>query len=116
MDIIFDVKLDGFCHKARLVAGGHQTEPPASVLTYASVVSRETMWIAFTIATLNDLQVKASDIQNTCRKNLYCIRVGIWCRCRKNGNYCACVVWPQVSWSILPKASGRLHANTGLQS
>jgi len=31
--MIFDVKLDGFCQKARLVAGGHKTEPPASVLT-----------------------------------------------------------------------------------
>ena len=31
--MIFDIKLDGFRRKARLVAGGHQTEPPASVLT-----------------------------------------------------------------------------------
>ena len=62
--MIFDINLDGFRRKARLVAGGHQTEPPASVLTYASVVSRETVRIAFTIAALNDLQVKASDVQN----------------------------------------------------
>ena len=62
--MIFDIKLDGFRRKARLVAGGHQMEPPASVLTYASVVSRETVRIAFTIAALNDLQVKASDVQN----------------------------------------------------
>jgi len=70
--MIFDVKLDSFCRKARLVAGGHQTEPPASVLTYTSVVSRENIQIAlniaalndFTIAVLNDLLVKLSDIQN----------------------------------------------------
>jgi len=43
--MIFDVKLDGFQKldgfhwKARLVAGGHQTEPPANVLTNVSVVS-----------------------------------------------------------------------------
>jgi len=49
-----------------LVAGGHQTEPPANVLTYASVVSRETVHIAFTNATLNDSQVKASDVKNVC--------------------------------------------------
>ena len=55
--LIFDVKLDGFVRKARLVAGGHQTESPA-VLTYASVVSRETVRIALTIAALNDLEVK----------------------------------------------------------
>jgi len=61
---IFDVKLDGFHRKTRLVAGGHKTEPPASVLTYASVVSRETIHIALTVAALNDLQVKTSDMQN----------------------------------------------------
>jgi len=62
--MIFDVKLDGFCQKAILVAGGHQTEIPASILTYASAVSRESVHIALTLAALNDLQVKASDVQN----------------------------------------------------
>ena len=61
--LIFDVKLDGFRYKARLVAGGNMTETPA-VLTYASVVSRDSVCIALTIATLNDLQVKATDVQN----------------------------------------------------
>jgi len=76
--IIFDVKLDGFRRKARLVAGGHQTEPPASVLMYASLVSRETVEIAFTIAALNDLQIKASDVQNAyltapCAEKIYTV-------------------------------------------
>jgi len=31
-------------------------------LTYASVVSRETVVIALTLAALNDLQVKGSDV------------------------------------------------------
>ena len=31
--MIFDVKLDGFKRKARLVAGGHMTDAPA-VLTF----------------------------------------------------------------------------------
>ena len=61
--MIFDVKLDGFRRKARLVAGGHMTETPA-VLTYASVVSRESVRVALTIAALNDLEVKGSDVQN----------------------------------------------------
>ena len=39
------------------------TEAPA-VMTYASVVSRDTVRIALTIAALNDLQVKGSDVQN----------------------------------------------------
>ena len=34
------------------------------VLTYTSVVSRDSVHIALTIAALNDLQVKASDVQN----------------------------------------------------
>jgi hypothetical protein len=37
--MIFDVKMEDFCRKARLVAGGHTTDAP-HVMTYASVVSR----------------------------------------------------------------------------
>ena len=39
------------------------TDPPASI-TYASVVSRESVWIALTIAALNDLDVISADIRN----------------------------------------------------
>lgn len=60
---IFDVKMEDFRRKARYVAGGHVTEAP-KVLTYASVVSRESVRIALTIAALNALEVKASDVQN----------------------------------------------------
>ena len=61
--MIFDVKMKDFRRKARYVAGGHTTEAPAT-LTYASVVSRETVRIALTLAALNDLDIKVSDIQN----------------------------------------------------
>jgi hypothetical protein len=37
------------------------TDPPKSS-TYTSVVSRDSMWIAFTIAALNDLDVMSLDI------------------------------------------------------
>jgi hypothetical protein len=60
--MIFDVKMD-FKRKARLVAGGHQTDPPKD-MTYASVVSRESVRLAFLIAALNDLEVLAGDVQN----------------------------------------------------
>ena len=60
--MVFDIKPD-FTRKARLVAGGHMTDPPASI-TYASVVSRESVRIAFLIAALNDLDVLAADIGN----------------------------------------------------
>ena len=62
--MIFDVKFgETFCHKARLVAGGHMTETPATLM-YLSVVSRDSVRIALTLAVLNDLQVMSCDIQN----------------------------------------------------
>jgi hypothetical protein len=45
------------------VAGGHRTEAPATI-TYASVVSPETVHLALTIASLNDLDVKVGDVLN----------------------------------------------------
>ena len=72
--IIFDVKMD-FTRKARFVAGGHLTEAPNS-LTYSSVVSRDSVKIAFLIAALNDLDVMTCDIGNAylnakCRENIW---------------------------------------------
>jgi hypothetical protein len=61
--IIFDIKIEDFRRKARLVAGGHTTDAPP-VLTCSSVVSRESVRIALTVAALNALQVKSSDIEN----------------------------------------------------
>jgi len=62
--MIFDIRFgEGFRRKARMVAGGHQIDTP-SYMTYASVVSRETVRIALTMAALHDLEVKTSDIQN----------------------------------------------------
>ena len=55
--------MEDFRRKARYVAGGHATVAPPT-LTYASVVSRESVRIALTLAALNDLEVKKSDIQN----------------------------------------------------
>jgi hypothetical protein len=46
------------------VTGGHQTNAPATI-TYASMVSRETVCLALTIASLNDLEVKVGDVLNT---------------------------------------------------
>jgi hypothetical protein len=61
--MIFDVKMEDFRQKAKLVAGGHQTKAPVTI-TYASVVSRETVCLALTIASLNDLKVKVGDVLN----------------------------------------------------
>ncbi len=61
--MIFDIKMEDFCRKARLVAGGHRTEAPTTI-TYASVVSYETVCIALLMAALNDLEVKIGDVLN----------------------------------------------------
>jgi hypothetical protein len=61
--MIFDIKIEDFRRKARMVAGGHMTSAP-TIMTYASVVSRDTVRITLNIATLNDLEVKAADILN----------------------------------------------------
>jgi hypothetical protein len=60
--MIFDVKMDFTC-KARFVAGGHMTDPPASIM-YSSVVSRDSVRIAFLITALNDLEVLGADVGN----------------------------------------------------
>jgi hypothetical protein len=43
------------------VAGGHQTEPTKEV-TFASVVTRDSIRIAFLAAALNDLEVLSADV------------------------------------------------------
>jgi hypothetical protein len=61
--VVFDIKIDNFQRKSRMVAGGHMTATPPT-MTYASVISRDTVHIALTMAALHDLEVKAADIQN----------------------------------------------------
>jgi hypothetical protein len=59
--LVYAVKFD-LTRKARYVAGGHLAPAVPKTLTYSSVVSRESVRIAFTIAALNDLDVLAGDI------------------------------------------------------
>lgn len=75
---VFDIKMDGnFTRKARLVAGGHTTETPSS-LTYSSVVSRDSVRLAFLIAALNDLDIMCADVGNAylnapCREKIWTV-------------------------------------------
>jgi hypothetical protein len=62
-NVIVDVKLEDFLCKARCVAGGHNTDTPQA-MTYASVVSRESVGIALNLAAQNHLDVKMVDIEN----------------------------------------------------
>ena len=75
--LIYDVKMEDFRCKARLVSGGHMTETP-KCMTYSSVVGQETVRIALTISALNNLQVKADDVMNAyvtapCRKKIWIV-------------------------------------------
>lgn len=72
--IIFDVKMN-FDRKARFVAGGHMTETPAGIC-YSSVVSRDSVRLAFLVAAVNDLDILACDIGNAylnapCREKIW---------------------------------------------
>ena len=72
--MIFDVKMD-LTRKARFVAGGHMTDTPAS-MTYSSVVSRDSVRIAFTYAALMGMDIWAADIGNAylnakCRERIW---------------------------------------------
>jgi hypothetical protein len=48
-----------------------------TIMTYTSVVSRETVHIPLTLAKLNDLEVKAADILNAYISAL--IKEKVWC-------------------------------------
>ena len=68
--MMFDIKTDGkFTHKASYVAGGHTTDTSSSI-TYYSLVSRDSIIIQFTLADLNDVEIRAADIGNASIKDL----------------------------------------------
>ena len=60
--LIWDVKMD-FTRKARWVLDGHKTPNPIGS-TFAGMVSRDSVRIAFTYAVLNGLQMFAANIHN----------------------------------------------------
>ena len=60
--IIFDVKMD-FTRKSRWIKDGHLPRDPIES-NFAGVVSRESVCIAFTYATLNSLDIYAADIKS----------------------------------------------------
>ncbi len=57
--MVFDVKID-FTRKVGCVLDGHKTADPVGS-TYAGVVLRDSVRIAFTYATLNNLDIFAAD-------------------------------------------------------
>jgi hypothetical protein len=75
--MIFDIKMDDLTREVRFVAGGHMTETP-TLITYSSVVLRESVCLAFLLAVLNDLDVCMADVGNAylnadCREKIWTI-------------------------------------------
>ena len=60
--VVFDIKAGTLQRKCRLVAGGHKTGTP-TCQTYASVVSRDSVRLAFMLAALNGLELKGADCE-----------------------------------------------------
>ena len=58
--MIFYIKMDGrFTRNDHYDAVGHTDDPPSSV-TYFSVMSRDSVRIAFTLASLNGVEIRAN--------------------------------------------------------
>ncbi len=62
--MIFDIKMEDFCCKACLVAGGHMSNVPA-MYSHSSVVAHETICISLMLAAMSLLDVVAAEIINT---------------------------------------------------
>ena len=82
--MIFYIKMDGnFTRKYILVASGHNTAPPSSI-TKSSVVTKESVRLAFLISGMSDLDICACNIGNAylnapCwRENMDRSRIRIW--------------------------------------
>lgn len=60
--MIFHIKSD-LTDKARFNAGGHLMEDVPSIVTYSSVVARDSIRILLVLAALNRLDVICTDIQ-----------------------------------------------------
>ena len=56
-NLVFDIKMgENFRRKARFVVGGHMTETPTT-LTYASLISRDSVRIELNITALNGIEI-----------------------------------------------------------
>jgi hypothetical protein len=102
-----------------MVAGRHKTGSP-TIMTYASVVSRETVCIALTIATLNDLKVKRANILNAYISAP--VKEEAWCvlgpefgpGTGKSALYPMHTLWTEKRWRSIPCSLGGLSATPWL--
>ena len=63
--MVFEIEMEDFRRKIRLVAGGHIAKALATIM-HASIVSRETGRTDLMIATCNDLEVIYGQAQTRC--------------------------------------------------
>ena len=63
--MIFDIKMEDFKRKARLVAGGHMTKVLATI-TYARIVYRETIRIALWLPPSMILRLSQEHLECLC--------------------------------------------------
>ena len=111
--LVWDVKMD-FTRKARWVLDGHKTPDPIGS-TYAGVVSRESVHIAFTYEALNGLDVFAADIRNAYlqapfSKALYHLWSRIWVGKRGTSHSdSSSPIWREVCRERLPQSSEDMH-------
>ena len=80
--MVFDIKMEDFQRKTCLVAGCNVTHTPG-IITYSSVVTRETLHIAITVVALHNLEIEAADILNAYvmapnKKCMVSIRSRVW--------------------------------------
>ena len=61
--MVFDIKMEDFWRNSCLVVQSHITHTP-DIVTYFSVIMRETVCIALPMVVLHDLEVKATDVLN----------------------------------------------------
>ena len=74
-----------------LVVGGHVTQIP-EVITYSTVVTSATAYIAFTVAVLHDLEVKRADLLNAYATNKEKIRTLLGTEFGDDSSKCAIIV------------------------
>ena len=70
-------KTDDSHVRPRYVDGGHTTDSPSSI-KYSRIVSRDSIIIAFTLAYLNNVAIRAAEIGNAylnakCRENIWTV-------------------------------------------
>ncbi len=117
--MVFDIKGD-LTRKARYVADGSKTDPPKESV-YSSVVSRDSVRLAFLIAALNSLEVLSADVQNAyinskTKERVY-TKAGLEFGEDNEGHpaYIILFVWIEIIWSTLERAHGSDSARCRFQ-